>query len=51
MTHVNNYEYVKRWRQKNPELQNLRNKTYRMKIYYYNQIIKEFYRINPTLFL
>ena len=51
MTHANNYQYVKKWRENNPELQRLRNKSYRMKIYYYKQIIKEFYRIDPTLFL
>ena len=51
MTHVNNYQYVKKWRQNNPELQRLRNKSYRMKIYYYKQIIKEFMRIDTTLFL
>ena len=50
MTHVNNYQYVKKWRQNNPELQRLRNKSYRMKIYYYKQIIKEFYRIDPRIF-
>jgi mRNA-degrading endonuclease RelE of RelBE toxin-antitoxin system len=51
MTHVNNYQYVKKWRENNPELQRLRNKSYRMKIYYYKQVIKELYRICPTLFL
>ena len=51
MTHVNNYNYVKKWRENNPELQRLRNKSYRMKIYYYKQVIKELYRICPTLFL
>jgi len=51
MTHANNYQYVKKWRENNPELQRLRNKSYRMKIYYYKQIIKEFMRIDPTLFL
>ena len=40
MTHVNNYQYVQKWRENNPELQKLRNKTYRMKIYYYKQIIQ-----------
>ena len=51
MTHHNNYNYVKKWRENNPELQRLRNKSYRMKIYYYKQVIKELYRIDPTLFL
>ena len=51
MTHIKNYEYVKKWRGNNPELQKLRNRAYRMKNYYYSQIIKEFYRIDPTLFL
>jgi hypothetical protein len=51
MTHVNNYEYVKRWRQNNPELQKLRNKSYCIKIYHYKQTIKEFMRIDTTLFL
>ena len=50
MTHINNYEYVKKWRENNPELQKLRNKTYRMKTYYYKQIIKEFCRIDPSIF-
>jgi hypothetical protein len=51
MTHVNNYQYVKKWRQNNPELQRLRNKSYRMKIYYYKQIVKQMMNIDPTLFL
>jgi len=51
MTHINNYQYVQKWRENNPELQKLRNKTYRMRIHYYKQIIKEFYRIDTTLFL
>ena len=50
MTHVNNYQYVQKWRANNPELQKLRNKTYRMKFYYYKQIFKEFYRIDPSIF-
>ena len=50
MTHPKNYQYVQKWRANNPELQKLRNKTYRMKIYYYKQIIKEFYRIDPSIF-
>jgi len=51
MTHVNNYQYVQKWRANNPELQKLRNKTYRMKIYYYKQIVKQMMNIDPTLFL
>jgi hypothetical protein len=51
MTHAKNYEYVKKWRELNPELQKLRNQKYRMKNYYYAQMIKELYRIDPSLFL
>jgi len=50
MTHANNYQYVKKWRELNPDLQKLRNKQYRMKNYYYSQIIKEFLRIDPSIF-
>ena len=49
MTHVNNYQYVKKWRQNNPELQRLRNKSYRMKIYYYKQIVKQMMNIDPII--
>ena len=47
MTHANNYQYVKKWRENNRlkylHVQTLRN--------VYNQRVKELYRIDPTLFL
>ena len=47
MTHVNNYQYVKKWRQNNRlkylHVQTLRN--------VYNQRVKELLRIDPTLFI
>lgn len=50
MTHVNNLSYVKKWRSLNREkyLKDQRQGT--LKRYYYKQIIKELYRIDPTLF-
>jgi hypothetical protein len=51
MTHAKNYEYVKKWRELNREkyLQIKRDDT--LKRYYYKQMIKELYRIDPSLFL
>ena len=51
MTHRNNYEYVKKWRKANRELNLLRARKYTLKSYYYKQAIKELYKIEPSLFL
>jgi hypothetical protein len=42
MTHRNNYEYVKRWRETHYELHKKRNVEYTMKWYYWKKISKEF---------
>ena len=51
MTHRNNYEYVKKWRKANRELNLLRARKYTLKSYYYKQAIKELYKIDSSLFL
>ncbi len=51
MTHRNNYEYVKKWREANRDKYLVAKRGYTLKSYYYNQAIKELMRINPTLFL
>ena len=47
MTHVKNYQYVKKWRENNRvkylNVQTLRN--------IYNQRVKELLRIDPTIFI
>jgi hypothetical protein len=51
MTHPKNYEYQMRWRARNREKYLKLKMADTLKRYYYKQIIKEFYRIDPTLFL
>ncbi len=51
MTHRNNYEYVKKWRKANRELNLQRARKYTLKSYYYKQAIKELYKIDSSLFL
>ena len=51
MTHPKNGEYQKRWRARNREKYLKLKMADTLKRYYYKQIIKEFYRIDPTLFL
>lgn len=50
MTHQNNYQYVKKWRALNKEKYNILNKKCCLKQSRWRQIIKELYRIDPTLF-
>ena len=51
MTHVNNYQYVKKWRTLNKEKYKVLNKKCCLKQSRWRQIIKEFMRIDTTLFL
>jgi len=51
MTHPKNYEYQKRWRERNREKYLKLKMEDTLKRYYYKQIIKEFMRIATTLFL
>jgi hypothetical protein len=51
MTHRNNYEYVKKWREVNKEKYLEANRRYTLNRYYYNQAIKELYKIDSSLFL
>ena len=51
MTHPKNYEYQKRWRERNREKYLKLKMADTLKRYYYKQIIKEFMRIDTTLFL
>ena len=51
MTHPNNYQYQLRWRARNREKYLKLKKADTVKRYYYKQVIKELYRIDPTLFL
>lgn len=50
MTHVNNYQYVKKWRENNPTLYNKRACVYSKRNYTWKVIITELYRIDTTLF-
>lgn len=50
MTHQNNLTYVKKWQQNNREKYLKMHRETTLKRYYYKQIIKELYRIDPTLF-
>lgn len=49
-SHPKAYEYVKKWRANNREKYLKNQKEATLKRYYYKQIIKELYRIDPTIF-
>jgi len=54
MTHPKNYEYVKKWRDANPELQRRRNVIYVRKFKQWKRIKTSFAKTNqfdPSLFL
>jgi len=54
MTHPKNYEYVKKWRKANPELQRQRNLLYATKSQRWKTIKISFMKMtqfNPSLFL
>ena len=51
MTHVNNYQYVQKWRTLNKEKYKILNKKCCLKQSRWRQVIKEFMRIDTTLFL
>ena len=51
MTHPRNYEYQKRWRELNREKYKALNKKCCLKQSRWRQVIKEFMRIDTTLFL
>lgn len=50
MTHQNNAIHVKTWKANNREKYLKLHREDCLKRYYYKQIIKELYRIDPTLF-
>ncbi len=53
MTHPKNYEYVKKWREANPELQRQRNLLYATKAQRWKTIKTSFMKMNqfdPSLF-
>jgi hypothetical protein len=54
MTHTKNYEYVKKWRDKHPDLQRERNLSYAKKAQRWKTIKQSFIKIDkfdPSLFL
>ena len=51
MTHKNNYEYVKKWRDKNKELNLERASKYATKYFCFKRQQTLLFRIDPTLFL
>ena len=51
MTHPKNYEYQKRWRERNREKYLKLKMEDTLKRYYYKQIVKQMMNIDPTLFL
>jgi len=54
MTHKNNYEYVKKWRENHPDLQRERNLSYAKKAQRWKTIKQSFVKIDkfdPSLFL
>jgi hypothetical protein len=51
MTHVNNYQYVKKWREHNPEIKKQRARQYQAKYILYKTQIQLLLNIDPTLFL
>ena len=50
MTHVNNYLYVKKWRELNRDKYMEIQRIDKLKRYYYKQRVKELLRISPTIF-
>ena len=50
MTHKNNYEYVKKWRDKNKELNSERASKYATKYFCFKRQQTLLFRIDPTLF-
>jgi hypothetical protein len=50
MTHINNYDYVKKWRLVNRDKYMEIQKVSSLKRYYYKQVVKEFYNMDATLF-
>ena len=53
MTHIKNYEYVKKWREANPDLQRVRNVLYVSKCQRWKTIKLSFMKMDkydPTLF-
>ena len=51
MTHPKNYEYVKKWRESNQEINRTRNLMYSKKYYHWNKIARIFRQIDVSLFL
>ena len=51
MTHKKNYEYVKKWREKNKELNLQRASKYANKYYCFKRQQTLLFRIDPSLFL
>ena len=50
MTHVNNYLYVKKWRELNRDKYLQVQKISSIKRNHYRQVVKELLRISPTIF-
>jgi hypothetical protein len=51
MTHPKNYEYVKKWRESNIELNRKRNTMYSKTYYEWNKITRIFRQIDESFFL
>ena len=51
MTHRNNYEYVKKWRENNKELNLQRATKYSSKYYCFKRQQNILFRFDPSLFL
>ena len=51
MTHPKNYEYVKKWRESNLELNRKRNTIYSKTYYEWNKITRIFRQIDESFFL
>jgi len=49
-THRNNAIHVKRWKDKHPEKYIAANRKSSLNSYYFKKQVKEFLRIDPTLF-
>ena len=50
-THRNNAVHVRRWKLNHPEKYNAANRKSSLSGYYFKKQVKEFLRIDPTLFL
>jgi len=50
MTHKNNYEYVKKWRENNKVLNNKRACIYSQKYYNFKKVQKELFNIDIEFF-